>query len=207
MSETARRALALHQRILNGDPSAGAELFEEMLAHVEAYLVKRYSHPLDRLTLSDIATDALIAYINAPERFNPSKAGLSRYLTLIAEGNAKDALRRLSRRPQHFEEFVENLHSQANNTLEAQGTPGPPSLERLIDAMSILERHQSDICSDPGDAEVLELMLKGEKDMSAFVHALGLSEHAGADSRKSVVRKKDKIKRRLRRLKEKLDHG
>jgi RNA polymerase sigma-70 factor (ECF subfamily) len=93
----AKRALELHRRVLAGDPTASAKLAETMLGPLKAHLRKHHSSALDAESRDDLAVDAVLAYLQAPEKFDPSKAGLFRYLTLIAENDLKDAIRRRTR--------------------------------------------------------------------------------------------------------------
>ena len=204
-SQAAERALALHQLLLKGDPTASAELFDMMLTSVEAYLVKRHSSALDHEALRDIAVDALMSYILSPQKFDPSKAGLYRYLTLIAEGDVQDAVRRRRRQPEKMEPLVENQPPPANSLDEAAQRLVPVNMEMRVDAVTILTRYQHEICPDPGDADVLALILKEENRTPAFARALGLDDPEGAEAREIVFQVKDKIKRRLRRLKDKLE--
>jgi DNA-directed RNA polymerase specialized sigma24 family protein len=203
-SEAGDRALALHQRLLASDPTASAELFETMLGSVEAHLVKRHSSALDREALRDIAVDALMSYVLSPEKFDPSKAGLYRYLTLIADGDVRDAIRSRSRQPRKLEPLVEDHRPPANSLAESEERLIPLNMEMRTDAMAVLKRYQHDICTDPGDADVLALILKDEKESAAFARALGLDDPEDAEARKTVLQVKDKITRRLRRLKDKL---
>ena len=203
-SEAAERALALHQRLLVDDPTASAELFEVMLGPVEAYLVKHHLSALDRETLRDIAVDALMSYVQSPEKFDPAKAGLYRYLTLIAEGDVRDAIRRRGRQPRKFEPLVEDRRPPANSLDESEERRIPQTMETRLDAMAILNRHQHEICADPGDAEVLGLILQDERDSAEFARALGLDNPESREARKTVLQVKDKIARRLRRLMDKL---
>ena len=206
VSEAAERALAVHQRLVDGDPTAAAAAFEMMLKPLHGYLLKRHSSDLDREALRDIAVDALMFYIRWPERFDSSRAGLFRYLTLIADGNAKDALRRRRRQPAEFEPLVEDRLLPANSLSESADRLTSRHTELRVDAIAILERYRPEICSDPGDEDVLALILEGENDTAVFARALGLDAPDDAQARRTVLRVKDKIKRRLRRLKGRLEH-
>ena len=194
--EPARLALELHRRLLDGDPTASAEIAEMMLPPLKAHLHKRHSAKLDHEALDDVAVDAVIAYLKAPEKFDPSKAGLFRYLTLIAEGDLKDTIRYRSRRPHNFVDSVEiSEHSANRENDDAESRAG---------AMAILDRYGTEICTDPGDEVVLALMLRGEKGSESFARALGLRPLDSPNSRRTVTQVKDKIKKRLRRLGERL---
>ena len=204
-SEAAKRALAIHHRLLEGDPTASAELFETMLKPLTRYLLSGHSSDLDRETLHDLAVDALMLYVRSPERFDPSRAGLFRYLTLIADRNAQDALRRRRRRPGEFEPLVEDRLLATNSLSESTDRLTSRHAELRADAIAIFERYKPEICSDPGDEDILALILSGETETAVFARALGLHDPDGAQARPVVLRAKDKIKRRLRRLKDRLE--
>jgi hypothetical protein len=78
--------------------------------------------------------------------------------------------------------------------------------EVRADAAAILQRFQHEICSDPGDHAVLTLVLQGETAFEEFARALGLDNPDGEEAGKKVTQVKDKIMKRLQRLKERLDH-
>lgn len=204
-SEAAERALAIHQRLVDGDPTASAAVFEMMLRPLRGYLLNRHSSELDGETVRDIAVDALMLYVRSPERFDPSRAGLFRYLTLIADRNAQDAIRRRARQPREFEPLVEDRLLPTNSLSESASTLTSGHTQLRIDAIAIVERHKREICSDPGDEDILALILQGEIETAAFARAMGLDDPDGALARRAVLRAKDKIKRRLRRLKDRLE--
>lgn len=204
-SEVAERALAIHQRLVNGDPTASAAVFEMMLKPLRRYLLKHLPSKLDREALDDIATDALMFYIQKPEKFDPSRAGLFRYLTLIADNNVKDEMRRRRRQPVEFEPLVEDHLLPTNSLSESAEWSKSRHTELRIDAIAILERYRHEICSDPGDEDILALILDGEIETAVFARALGLDNPSSTQARRVVLRAKDKIKRRLRRLKDKLE--
>lgn len=206
-TESAQRILAIHRRLVARDPTASAELVEAMLESLKGYLVKRHLSALDRETLHDIAVDALMSYVIAPDRFDPSRSGLFHYLTLIADGDVRDTIRKESRRPRKLEPFVEDRQPATNISIGGGPRSDMHKLETRLDAIAILDRFQPEICSDPGDENVLALILHGERDVSAFAHALGLDDPEGEEARRTVLRAKDKIKRRLRRLGDRLQHG
>ena len=205
-SATAIRATTLHRRVVAGDPTATVELFEMMLEPLSKFLCRKHTHALDREALYDIAVDALMSYSQSPSKFDPAQAGLFRYLTLIAEGDVLDAIRKRSRRPRVVENPVEDRQPAANSLTEDDETISG-TMETRVDAIRIVERYHNEVCSDPGDERILELMLQGERDTAAFARALGLNDLDGAAARATVLRAKDKIKRRLRRLKDRLEHG
>ena len=208
VSDAAIRALALHQRLIAGDPTATAEVIGMMLKPLYRYLTKRHSRAVSDEALYDIAVDALMSYVRSPLKFDPDQAGLFRYLTLIADRDVQDAIRKLTRQPREVAlRSVEDGLPPTNSGFEADEHTTHDGMEGSVDASRILQRYYNDICRDPGDERILGLILEGETQSPAFARAMGLDEPDSATARAVVFRAKDKITRRLRRLRDKLENG
>src|ERR1700730_2805626 len=95
-AELAARLNEIHQRLVAGSRTASRDLFVHALGPIKAYLLKTQSS-LREEDAHDLATDAILAYVQAPERFDPAKASLWTYLCMTAGSDALDLLRRRGR--------------------------------------------------------------------------------------------------------------
>src|SRR5215831_8585495 len=74
----------IHQRLLDRDPIAPAELAVAYLEPLINWLRTRFRYVQDEQLLGDAATDALLTYIEHPTRFDPAKSCLPYYLRMAA---------------------------------------------------------------------------------------------------------------------------
>src|SRR5258706_9987373 len=103
--------LAIHQRLLDCDPTAPAELVEVCLDALVSAL--RSTHKLyDTSLTEDAAADALLAYAKAPEKFNPAQRGLFGYLQMAATGDLRNAIAK-ERRRHRWEQAVDDVELAA----------------------------------------------------------------------------------------------
>jgi len=87
----------IHQRLLDGDPIAPAELAEAYLP----LLVTRLKNKFKRVAEDEVmqaAADAVLNYAERPERFDRARLNLKGYLTMSAQGDLLNALAKHSRR-------------------------------------------------------------------------------------------------------------
>lgn len=93
-----QKCLALHARLVAGDPTAQAELAEhvwEPLLHA----VRKNNLALRDRDLVDMAcADALMSYVQRPAQYNPAKMKLFSYIVMAASGDLKNALAKGRRR-------------------------------------------------------------------------------------------------------------
>jgi len=140
-------------------------------------------------------------YLRDPERFDPSRGGLAAYLAMEAHGDVLNELEARRRRRTHelpVADPVELEPSSRDSTVEEEALDAvdpfgvaPELLEGVIRALSDL---------DHLDRQLLQLMADGVRPTSAYAALLGLS-HLPADlQRKAVKRHKDRLQKRLERL-------
>src|SRR6267143_5538108 len=128
--------LSIHARLLSGDPTASAELFE----NYQAKLVNVLTQVLwqrDESFVIDAATDALFEYIQKPSAYDPEKSRLFNYLLMAAKRDLMNAVSKKVAREKHeiITNIVEDGESDRNNVLEAVDRRVPihdSDLPRLI---------------------------------------------------------------------------
>jgi len=184
---------SIHERLLAADPTAPAEL-AEAVGDVIFEKLRRHHPDGDPDLIRDAAWDAIRDYIQRPAGFDPSKRSLVGYLLMAAEGDLRNALAK-ARRRREDQLGVELVDSGGKRRLE--------QIEARLDAARIrpeLERY----IPDPADREAVELMLDGERSTAAFAGVWGFSDLSPEEQRKEVKRRKDRLKKTLDRLAQRL---
>jgi|SRR6185437_257193 len=193
-AELAARLNEIHGRVIAGSRSASRDLFLEALRPIKAYLTKTYSGLCDD-DIHDLATDAVLAYLQEPQRFDPVRASLWTYLCMTASSDAIDLLRKRRRQQELLEnanQDVELCASNANDSVE---------WERSIDAERILKAHGDRLATNEPERRILVLLMEGEKSTEAFAGALGL-DPLQPTTVGMVKQAKDRLLLRLRRLRD-----
>jgi DNA-directed RNA polymerase specialized sigma24 family protein len=184
----------LHRRIIAGRRSASRDMFVLALGPLTAFLAKSHS-ALRNDEAHDLATDAILLYLKDPSRCDLGRASLWTYLCMVAGADALDQFRTEARRRQLLEKAAEDVADwarRANDVLDAN---------TLIDARRIMELHGHKLASSESERRLLALILEGEKSTKVFAEALGL-EPSAAETEDSVKQAKDRIKLRLKRLRD-----
>lgn len=195
-AELAARLNEIHDRVVGGSRTASRDLFLLALGPIKGYLLKTHSS-LGKDEAHDLATDAIIAYLQAPARFDSPKASLWTYLCMAAGSDAVDLLRKRGRQRAGLEnakQDVELCAAAANDTHD---------MEYSIDAQRIIEAHGERLATNEPERRILALLLEGEKTTEAFADALGLDPTLPATVT-LVKQAKDRLLLRLRRLRDEL---
>jgi DNA-directed RNA polymerase specialized sigma24 family protein len=195
--------LAIHQRLLNRDVTAPAELAERYLLHLIKNVSSAYPKVDDPHLCSDACEDAILKYIKEPGKFDPEKLGLLAYLKMSAVGDLKNEFEKRDRRRRHesTEEDVEEKRVLRNEGREGFGSP------QFIIIQNESELHQEQLLEqwfpDPTDRQLARMVLDQERDTKLYVEVLGIESESIDEQRNIVKRHKDRIKKRLKDL----NHG
>jgi RNA polymerase sigma factor (sigma-70 family) len=174
---------------------AGAEIFKALHKPIAATLRKRRSIAWD--VAVDLATDAIVSYLKTPARFDPNRASLFTYLVMIADRDALNYIRDSATEHKNIRRVVELERSAGNTHSE--------SPQDRLDAETVMERHRDELVSDPEDERVLRLMLEGEQETAEYARALGIDDRSKAEQRRLVKQRRDRLEKRLLRLREKVE--
>ena len=198
-SDLGLKGTTLHQRLLEGDVTAPAEIAEIFLPLVADELQK-WNPTLHDPHLVDIAADdALLNYLQRPSQYNPADLPLDRYLMMSARGDLLNLLRQqpqpgFSKRTQ----FVELDAPEREYTIEVEDTSLSVEEQAVMltsPVWPLLERLLPNVV----DREIALLMLENVRDTDSYAHTLGIS-HLSQDRRKAEVKRhKDRIKKTLQR--------
>lgn len=196
MSELGDRLNAIHERLLAGRPTASLELFEAALTPLIGFLRRKF-RGIPEEAAYDFAVDAIMAHIGDPGSFDSSKSALWTYLCMIAGRNVQDEAGNQTNRNELTEKYglgIELWGVQSNNLNE--------TVENAKDAETIMRLHGDTIARDDTEKRVLRLYLAGESEVALYADAMGLGPDADAPA--EVKRVQDRLKARLRSLRDDL---
>jgi RNA polymerase sigma-70 factor (ECF subfamily) len=193
----------IHQRIVDGDPTAPPDLAEQLLGPIKKILAKKWPNLPDPDLLDNAIIDAVLNYIKNPEQYKPDKRGIKGYLVMSAEGDLKNALKSYEQRKSKEISVsdVELLDSERKFELEdISDQAQQDSAARNIEFEEIMDS-LSNIFPDPRDLEAAILILEGERSTSVFAEVLGINKSSSDQIAQEVKRHKDRLKKRLERWK------
>jgi DNA-directed RNA polymerase specialized sigma24 family protein len=192
----AARLNELHQANLRGESTAPANIFSLAFRPL-CRIIRKAARTADDDHVTDACTDAIVAYLRRPSAFDPSKSSLWTFLCLIATRRLSDrrrAERRLKPSKEKTSDF-ELLTSPANNKIG----------EDHLFAHQIDDKYVTEIAHDAVGLKVLELMCCEVRETEQYAEALGLDVDDPTTARE-VKRVKDKLKARLRKIRDALDN-
>ncbi len=195
----------LHQRLLAGDVTAPRELAERLIPLVRRRLGQLERRVEDPVMVRSAIGLVIARYLRHPERFDPGRGGLVGYLAMEARGdvlNELDALRRRRKHERPVDNLVELERPGRDSTVEeevlerVEPVGVPPDVARAaLQALSEL---------DELDRRLLQMMADGVRSTAAFAAVLELSHLPVELQRKAAKQHKDRLVKRLERLRERL---
>jgi RNA polymerase sigma-70 factor, ECF subfamily len=195
--------LALHRRLLEGDPTVSSELARKLLPRVEKRLVGSFVKSGG--DLAEVASQvglAIAQYLSEPERFDPSRAGLVVYLAMVARSDLLNELEARRREREREHRAVELTLSARNSVVEEEVLdavdPVGVSPEKMVAALQELK------ALDEIDRKMVEMLVDGVRSTSAYAAVLGISHLPPDLQRKAVKRHKDRLQKRLERIGDRL---
>jgi len=188
----------LHRRILNGDRTASAELFETYLDPLVRHL--RFKWPREpEEQLRDLAVDCLAGYIERPERFDPSQASLQTWLNLDAHRDLQNAYQKAKRSPRFFSIDVSGEGPRRKEIPEMGVEDYHASDEETESLLQLLK----ETFIDPTDRAVVGLLLADHDNDDLYVEVLGLRGLSKAERDAAINRAKARVRRRAQRARKK----
>ncbi len=206
-SEPSREQQAqLHQRIVQEDPIAFAELCEKALDHLVLFLRAQFpqqsSHQQEQT-----AIDCLLSYQRRPAQFNPKKLSLLAFLRMAARYdmmNAIDKHRRHSQRITSLDDPTTLLRLPGDDTLNEHIAFDEWLHEHTdLSFQEILELLDAEL--DEEEKQMMFLMMEGVRESRPYAELLGFTDDDDASQRKEVKRAKDRLNKKLRRFGQRID--
>jgi RNA polymerase sigma-70 factor (ECF subfamily) len=182
----------IHERLLDGDPTASEALARECLMPLVRILRRRHL-AVPRDILIDAASDALLSLIQQPARFDSRRSGLLTFLTTVAERRMIDHLRSATRSASR-EVYAWGPHTVCADARAAY--PTNSASDTLPEELSSLI-HEA--LPDPADRELLCLICEGRQNVEDFAALLGIGHLPLDEQRRAIKRSRDRVLNRLRR--------
>jgi RNA polymerase sigma-70 factor (ECF subfamily) len=198
---------SINRRLVERDPVAPAELIEACIELLVNRLRRAFNNINDPHLVDEAVEDALLNYIQFPEKYSPSRGRLTSYLLMSARGDLLNKLESESRRQTHETRLEDvELRLSLRNILVEEDEP--------VHDLDIYQEYSMDdinlkvqqIIPDDIDKKVVELILENERKTESYAKILGISDLDIKEQRRQVKRVKDRLLKRLQRLGIKL-HG
>jgi DNA-directed RNA polymerase specialized sigma24 family protein len=193
-----------HQRILSGNVTAFAELCEQALPHLLHFLQSAYPQA-DAHLQESVVIDCLLDYQAHPHRYDPDQLDLFAYLRMAVRGDVLNALDSEKRRQRRL---VDVADPQVQQQILASAADDVELLDEWLQTHTSVKRQ--DVLRalykelDEADRPLLMLMLEGVRETAVFAEAMGIADQDILLQRQAVKRAKDRIKKQMQRLGERL---
>ena len=185
----------LHADICAGDPTGSARLFELLLEPLIEGLNFQWPREQDAERVRDFAVDSIVNYVEKPCKYNPSKASLLTYLRMDAHRDLlNDYERRKRERNRREDSDVELANLLRNSSTDEYPSDRDPPDMKLSEVREALP--------DERDRRAILLLIEGERTTEAFAKVWDLAGLPRDARFAEVKRNKDRIKARLRRLRQ-----
>ncbi|HEV8650184.1 MAG TPA: hypothetical protein VG276_12430 [Actinomycetes bacterium] len=191
----------LHERLLSDDVVAPRDLAERVVPLVRNRLAQLERSVGDPHLVPSVIGLVVAKYLREPQRFEPARGGLIAYLAMEARSdvlNELEARRRRRTRELPVADPVELEPRSGDSTVEEEALDAvdPFGVAPMV-AQGALRALQD---LDHLDRQLLQLMADGVRATSAYAAVLGLSHLPVELQRKAVKRHKDRLQKRLERL-------
>lgn len=187
----------IHEKVISGSPTASRELFLAATGPLTGFLVNSFPNITDD-ERHDLVVDAILEYLQDPDRYDPTKSSLWSYLCMIAKQDATDLFRASVRRR-------ELLTKKVQSDVEFWATRAKYERygEDEMDARHIMKLHGGRLATNQQEAAALRLLLTEEKETAAFAAAMGI-DPSDPDVESVVKKAKDRLLLRMKRLRDEL---
>jgi hypothetical protein len=205
MAQATQYEIELHKLIQSGDDLAFAELCDKYLEPT-IKKVRNFNwqiHLDDSSLISEVVIDSFYGYFYNPEKFNPEKQTLERFLVMDSEGDLKNAWAGRAKHQQKFKiivnevEFDEQYGSKGTGEIQNMSTPTQIMIDN--EAAKILDIELRKHFDSEKDIEMANLILAKERETDAYAVVLQITHLDFEEQRQEVKRNKDRIKKVLDR--------
>lgn len=189
----------LHQRLLDGDLTATAEIAESFMRPLYAKLYRRYPKLDDPHLIETAVEDALLNYFGRPQQYDPGRLNLFSYLRMSAEGDLRNLL---SKHRKDRERHVALETVELNDTSSEQSVEVPDDFDLEAEVASrdlAIYSRISELLPNLLDQEIALLIIEGERATDVYAQVLGIAHLPPGEKADEVKRHKDRIKKRLKR--------
>lgn len=197
-------ALALHRRLLEGDPVASSDVAVAYLEPLARWLF-RLNPRAERSECDTAAEDAILSWLKRPGAYDPVKMPLEAYLRMAAKRDLQNARHSERRHADRRADWgaVELSPTMGKHLMDVEADPA-----RIVELQEMVgeivrkrPRMPAEVLAGltPGEVQALGLIECGERRTALYAVALGLAHLAPDQQRAEVKRVKDRLKVRLKR--------
>lgn len=200
---------AAHERLIAGDRVASEELAALVLMPLVERLERRWRRWAHTDVLYDSAVDVFLAYVEAPERYDPKLGSLLRWLEVAAHRDLTNRYRSTRQRwaielaPTSSvgdpERPAAELPPGANPVGLARVGPDPANAERL-DALGMWRRIRQTFPDERERELVWVCWVEGERSSDRLAEVLGVDHLPVKQRRRRVKDARDVARRKLQRI-------
>ncbi len=183
--------MLLHQRLLERDPLAYGDVF---WMYMERLAKKLQGIGYDVDVARDAALDAVEAYREKPERYDPRKVHLFTYIMGVAKHKAVDRWRSIQAEGQREKKQgdVELLRRTPKDSME--------QMETYVRVRQLVDLLEEGGLLDERDQAVLRLFLIEEKSTDEVAKVLRLPPMSKEDRQREAKRHRDRLMKLLERF-------
>jgi hypothetical protein len=205
MAQATPDEIELHKLIQSGDDLAFSKLCDKYLEPT-IKKVRNFNwqmHLSDSSLITEVVIDSFYGYLYNPDKFNPEKQTLEKFLVIDAEGDLKNAWAKKKRNQQKFEviknevEFDEQFGNSETGKIRNLNTPSQIMIDKEADG--ILNAELKKHFDSDRDIEMANLILSRERDTSVYAGVLEITHLNFEEQQLEVKRNKDRIKKVLDR--------
>ena len=186
---------ALHQRLLVRDRLAAVDLANLLYDTLVRAVRARVDQTTDPELIEDAVVEALMSYVDDPQKYDPEKGSLRVYLTIVAHSDLKNALRKAHHRSL--------LHvSLSDSGLQEQSIVDYNQQDDGNTRAKVVEKiwvWLEEIFPDPIDQKIAELIMNKVRSPEPYIEAMKLENQSRKEQLTQVRRAKDRISRQMRR--------
>jgi DNA-directed RNA polymerase specialized sigma24 family protein len=190
---------AAHEQLLAGDAIAPSRIVRLVLPALCAFVESAVPAILDHQDVEEACLDVLLSYLANPEAFDSSKAKLFTWLAGNARWRALTKLRGVKRRDRRENIVIQRVQDEAlvvDKSVEERAFD-------VIEVKEVLSSHGKTLFEEDGDVDVFLLIAAGAREVEHYLEVLGLEDTAA--NRMNANSRRERIRGRLRRLRESLD--
>lgn len=190
----------MHDALLAGDVTASERLAEALLPALQRRFAGR--RELDPHETNSLIGRSIAAYVAGPGKYDPDRAPLLAYLYRDIDGDIRNEIAKLARRPETPRE---------DERLEVRASGGNPEEDVLhqLDPLDLPREtveaalHEFEALSEE-ERQFLRLRADGVRATHVYAEGLGIAHLPDAQQRRAVKRAKDRLDKRLERIRDRL---
>lgn len=195
-----------HQRIVDKDPTAFAELCEIALPYLVEFLQNIFPNVESHIQ-EMVVIDFLLAYQAKPQQYDPDQLSLLAYFKMAVRN---DTLNAIDKQNRHEKRLVSIDTPAVQESLPPQDLlTESGQLEEWLQEHTQLSRQEiiNRLATElaPEDEQILLLMLEGERDSQKYASVMGVSHLEPNQQRLEVKRAKDRLVKKLSRFGDRLN--